>query len=438
MAASKIDSCDTPRRLFLKRGVRQLSDEVKLKNKKLKLLQQTARRQSKKIASLKSIIHNLQKKNLINDEATNTLLESFGKHSDLITNWANKNAGKPLPRKYSPALRQFALSLHFFSVKAYAYVRKEFSTILPHPRTLSKWYSHMHAEPGFTHEALKTLSLKVKHSAYPVYCSLMVDEMAIRQHLEYDGNKYYGQVNLGNGMNNDCLDIAKECFVFMVVAVNEDWKIPIGYFLTSSLNSSQKCELLKHALSLLKETGINIISLTFDGCSSNITMAKLLGCNFNISTLDTTFVAQSTNNNNTEVAVFFDPAHMIKLVRNAFGEKKIFMDGDNQIVDFSFIQKLCVLQETEGAHLANKLRKQNIHYHKQKMKVKLATQLISQSVADALKFLKNNLCLPDFLQAGATIKFIEMFNAGFDILNSRSANCIGKKKLCVKKTIKKY
>eukprot|EP00102_Acyrthosiphon_pisum_P025738 XP_016662948.1 PREDICTED: uncharacterized protein LOC107884719 [Acyrthosiphon pisum] len=136
-------------------------------------------------------------------------------------------------------------------------------------------------------------------------------------------------------------------------------------------------------------------------------MPKLLGCNFNISTLDTTFVAQSTNNNNTEVAVFFDPAHMIKL-------------------------------ETEGAHLANKLRKQHIHYHKQKMKVKLATQLISQSVADALKFLKNNLCLPDFLQAGATIKFIEMFNAGFDILNSRSANCIGKKKLCVKKTIKKY
>lgn len=114
MAASEIDSCDTPRRLFLKRGVRQLSDEVKLKNKKLKLLQQTARRQSKKIASLKSIIHNLQKKNLINAEDTNTLLDSFGKHSDLITNWAKKNAGKQLPRKYSPALRQFALSLHFF------------------------------------------------------------------------------------------------------------------------------------------------------------------------------------------------------------------------------------------------------------------------------------------------------------------------------------
>jgi len=90
LVASEIDSCDTPRRLFLKRGVRQLSDEVKLKNKKLKLLQQTARRQSKKIASLKSIIHNLQKKNLINDEATNTLLDSFGKHSDLITYWPKK------------------------------------------------------------------------------------------------------------------------------------------------------------------------------------------------------------------------------------------------------------------------------------------------------------------------------------------------------------
>jgi len=58
------------------------------------------------------------------------------------------------------------------------------------------------------------------------------------------------------------------------------------------------------------------------------------------------------------------------------------------------------------------------------MKVKVAKQLISQLVADALKFLKNNLCLHNFLQVAATIKFKEMFNAGFDILNSRSQNCI--------------
>jgi len=78
------------------------------------------------------------------------------------------------------------------------------------------------------------------------------------------------------------------------------------------------------------------------------------------------------------------------------------------------------LQEKESYHLANKLRKEHIiFYCKQKMKVKLASQLLSQSVVDALKFCKNNLKMNEFSDAGATIKFIEMFNIAFDILNSR-------------------
>lgn len=102
------------------------------------------------------------------------------------------------------------MSLHFFSAKAYAYVRKEFNTILPHVRTLSKWYRHVNAEPGFTEESLKVLSLKVKNSPYIIFGALMIDEMAIRQHLEYDGSNYYSRVDMGTGINNDSLEIAKE------------------------------------------------------------------------------------------------------------------------------------------------------------------------------------------------------------------------------------
>ncbi|KAE9531371.1 hypothetical protein AGLY_010577 [Aphis glycines] len=90
---------------------------------------------------------------------------------------------------------------------------------------------------------------------------------------------------------------------------------------------------------------------------------------------------------------------MIKPIRNVFGEKKVFMNNDNQIIDFNF--------ETEGAHLANKLRKQHICNQKQKMKVKLAIQLISQSVTGA----------------EATIKFIEIFNAGHKIILGKKAMC---------------
>lgn len=101
---------------------------------------------------------------------------------------------------------------------------------------------------------------------------------------------------------------------------------------------------------------------------------------------------------------------MVKLIRYTFGEKKTFLNGKGNLIDFDFIQKLFILQETEGCHLANKLRKYHIFFFKQKMKVKLATQLLCQSVADSLKFSEVN----------GTMKFIEIFNARFDILNPRS------------------
>jgi len=84
--------------------------------------------------------------------------------------------------------------------------------------------------------------------------------------------------------------MAKEAFVFLVVAINECWKLPVAYFLTASLNSSQKPKLITHALSLLHETVVKIASLTFDGCSTNVTATKLLGCNLNLDNLVTTFM----------------------------------------------------------------------------------------------------------------------------------------------------
>ena len=89
-AANTVYDKDTPKRLFLKRGVLKLFGEVEIKNKKLKVLQQNLRRANKKIASLKSIIVELKNHNLITDDASDILLDTFGKHKDLITNWSKK------------------------------------------------------------------------------------------------------------------------------------------------------------------------------------------------------------------------------------------------------------------------------------------------------------------------------------------------------------
>lgn len=63
---------DTPRHKFLKRSIRELTNEIQIKNKRMKNLQQKVGRQNKKITSLKNIL--LEKKNLINDDIDDTLL----------------------------------------------------------------------------------------------------------------------------------------------------------------------------------------------------------------------------------------------------------------------------------------------------------------------------------------------------------------------------
>lgn len=121
-----------------------------------------------------------------------------------------KSLGGKVSKKYSPAIRQFSLLLHFFVPQ---YVWKQFNTVLSHTHILGKWYSRVDINPDFINEFLKSLILKTTHSKIPIYCSLIFDEMAIRQHFEFCGTKCYGRVNFGNNLDSDSLDYTKQCLV---------------------------------------------------------------------------------------------------------------------------------------------------------------------------------------------------------------------------------
>lgn len=65
------------------------------------------------------------------------------------------------------------------------------------------------------------------------------------------------------------------------------------------------------------------------------------------------------------------------------------------------------------------------------MKVKLAVQLLSESVADALDFCRVELKLKQFEKSEATAEFLRVFNDAFDVLNSRKWSDFGyEKALC--------
>lgn len=102
---------------------------------------------------------------------------------------------------------------------------------------------------------------------------------------------------------------------------------------------------------------------------------------------------------------------MVKLVRNAFQATATLNDNSGKLVKWSYLVQQ--QQEKEHLHLSNKLRLRHIYFHNQKMKVKLATQLMSSSVAKALTFC-SKLNLSGFTDVEGTVNFLQKLNDLFD------------------------
>lgn len=322
-------------------------------------------------------------------------------------------------RKYCPKIRSFALTLHFYSPRAYSYVRSVWKKLLPHPSTIRQWYKVIDGAPGFTDESLNAIKLKVeemKKNNRNLFVNLVIDEMCLHEQLVYHTNRFYGGVEFGN----ECLDgepvtLAKYALVFMAVAINDHWKVPVGYFLISSLTGKERADLLVHCIELLKGTGAHIQSITFDGAPNNTKMCKVLGASFDLENFKPYFTLP---NSTDKIYIFYDICHMIKLVRNTLGHKKILKYKGKKI-EWRYIESLYLLQKEEGLRLANKLTKKHIYFDNNIMNVKVACQTLSASVEKSLTFLRLNN-YQNFLNSEATAEFCKMFNDIFDCLNCKN------------------
>lgn len=406
----------------LKQQVDDLVNKLKKLQNSYKVSKQKTRRLKRKVSTLASVASELQKKQLINSDCAAILETTFsGVPKELMKRLVSQIVKKN-PGAYPPELRSFALTLKFYSTKAYNYVRKSFNLGLPHVSVIPSWYTSMDGEPGFTKDALTAMKAQVlaaKRDGKEVICSLMLDEMSIRKHVEWDGKRMRGYVDLGTGIDDDSLPEATDALVFMAVCVNSGWKIPCGYFLVDGLTGEEKANLTKECITKLHEVGVKVVSFTCDGPTSHQAMLKILGAKLSPDSLLAYF--EHPCDPNAKVYVFLDACHMIKLVRNTISDWQVLKDKDGNSITWEFIEKLHKLQESEGLHLANKLRAAHVKWKPEKMKVNLAAQALSSSVADALEYCEGKLKLPQYQGCGPTVKFIRVFDHAFDVLNSRNA-----------------
>ncbi|KAL4103425.1 hypothetical protein QTP88_018802 [Uroleucon formosanum] len=362
------EDLETPRRrkLFWNTHTKMLDE----KNQKKRLLEQKNRRLESKISSLNTLVDELKKECQLNASYSH-ILKNIGTEEEkqLLMRQLQISTGKSI----CPILRKFAMTLHFYSPSAYSYVRTIFSKALPDVSTIRKWYSKLDGLPGMTKESFQAISLKVKEmkvNGKQLYGCLVMDEMSIKQHVHWTGTRHQGYIDFGLGGKTEEMDnlpYAKDAFVIMVVDINTSWKVPIAYYLINGISAEEKANIILNCLQELDTTGVIIKTLTFDGAANNLSMASELEANLQYSELKPYFLHPNTN------------------------DKKLPW-------------RLEDINES-GLHSATKLRNRHIYYFREKMKVRLAVQTFSTSVANAILFCMNDLKLDNFQGADATIEF---------------------------------
>lgn len=292
-----------------------------------------------------------------------------------------------------------------------------FGKRLPTVRTLRKWLRCTDASPGITQPSIDEIAKKVAEynaNGKDLHLCLMYDETSMRKQVSWDAinKKFEGFPTVVNSnpksKSKSALPVAKDVLVFMVAG--PDFKLPVAYFFLCGLQAVDRAVLTREVVSNIQNTGAKIVSLTGDGLNANITVAKLLGADFNSNQP----YFSTPNRPKEKIYLIFDPPHMLKLLRKYFASGKLYYKDD--ALRWELLELLAKKQDSDNFELGNKLTRDHINFHEAPMRVSLAVQTFSNSVADTLE----QLCedeYEDFVGCEPMVEFIRLNNNIFDVMN---------------------
>lgn len=342
--------------------------------------------------------------------------------------------GRPA-QQYSPVLRDFSLALKYHSTAAYEFLRSKFNNNLPAVRTIRKWCESVDGSPGISLDAVEAIRKQAQlyansNEGKEMPVSLISDEMSIKKFIAWQSNKtefsgFAEYVNINKTAEDDKIPIANNVLVFMVSG--RDFKIPVAYYPIAGLDAITRAALTREVVLRVNETGSRTMVLTSDGLKANITVAKLLGANFENN--QPYFI--SPTNENHKIYFIWDAPHLIKIARGRFAMKRLFCNG--KPLNWKLIESLHNLQKSRNFNLGNKLTDMHIHFGTKKMNVRLAAQTLSNKVADCLKQLNADGEV-GFEEVDEEVEFIRTIRNLFDIMNCKEGheknNSRFKKRIC--------
>ena len=274
-----LENLSPPEKVAKTVSTEEKRDELQKKlRQKIRTLQQQLRRSKQKVTTLIEVISVLEEKSLITSKEAEGLQSTFeNKHLQFLYNLKANLKASPSGRRYSDEIKEFALTVYFYSPKAYKYIRSIIP--LPNQSLIRKWSTSLKCNPGFIEEAFTSLSDLISGSPINKDCCLVIDAMSIRKQTLWDAEKdrYSKFVDLGDEIQSDkSAKLASEALVFLLVGTRSHWKCPIGYFLVDKISAKDQAKLVSKSLELTAKAGLKVWSVTADGTAVNLEHLKFL------------------------------------------------------------------------------------------------------------------------------------------------------------------
>ena len=355
---------------------------------------------SRRLSSLKSSSH---KKITIAD----VLKFCKGRLSDIAIEFLKFQLRKHKKIRWSQQCKDISLSFYFSGPRLYRFLRKIFK--LPSKTTLINYIKCAKVRPGISPSVLKQLQIKSNALiTHDKQCVLLLDEMSLKNNLYYHRgeDRVLGMVDFGDLRTTKRAD---SVLVAMLRGIRKKWKQPIFFFFTETkVNPTKLVSIVRNCISSVNKTGMQIVAVTSDQGANFVKCFKDMGCTTDKPSI---FVDQK------EILVIADVPHLIKSTRNILHDGKVIQTAEG-IVSWLPIKECFHLNQEKSMQLIPKIKRKHIYLppYGGKMKVKLATQVLSHTVGAAIgTLIECGFLLPD---ARVTETFCYKMDMLFNILNS--------------------
>uniref|UniRef100_A0A2H8TT66 Transposable element P transposase n=1 Tax=Melanaphis sacchari TaxID=742174 RepID=A0A2H8TT66_9HEMI len=281
-------------------------------------------------------------------------------------------------KKFTKNEQNFALSLFYKSPSAYKFLKNNKQLTLPGLSTIRRWIGSSKFKPGFNVGIFKQLKKKSESmSEDELYCTMIFDEMKIKNYLEYSKflDVVEGFEDLGpKGRTNK---LAGQAMVFMIRGLYSSWKMPICYFLpATSVKNNILSELIVETVQRLLNCGFFIKAVICDQGANNVSALRLIKV-----TKDKPFFEVDGR----KIYSIFDTPHLFKNFRNHFIKSNFKFQ--NEEVSFQDVRNVYNIDKNStSSRSLLKITENHINPGPfQMMSCKLAMQLFSNTMAATIK-----------------------------------------------------